>query len=51
MLLLNLSRFCAYISLQTLQFLLVGTQKYFLPAGSGYPCYATDHTMSALLTL
>jgi len=27
--LLHLPRFCAYFSLQTLQFLLVGVQKYF----------------------
>jgi len=38
--------FCSYrafapFSVQTLQFLLVGVQKYFLPRGAGHPSYAT----------
>jgi len=36
-LLLLLSYFCAYFSLQTLQFLLVGAQQDFFPPGAGYP--------------
>jgi len=36
------SRFRAYFSLQTLHFLLVGAQKYFLPPGAWHPSYATD---------
>jgi len=36
-----LPRICAYFSLQTMQFLLVRTQKSFLPQGAGYPRYAT----------
>jgi len=35
-------RFRTYFSLQLLQFLLVGAQKYFLPPGAWYPNYATD---------
>jgi len=41
--LLPYPRFCAYFSLQTLQFLLVGCKNSFFP-GRRYPCYATDHT-------
>jgi len=40
-LLLILPHFCAYLSLQTLQFLLTWAQEYFLPQGAGYPNYAT----------
>jgi len=29
----------------------VGEQKYFLLPDAGYPCYATDRAMSALITL
>jgi len=42
--------FCAYFSLQTLQFLLVGVQKYFLPRGAEYLCHTTDHALSSLIT-
>jgi len=35
-------RACAYFSLQILQCLLVGAQKYFLPPVAWYPSYATD---------
>jgi len=35
-----------YFSLQTLHFLLVGAQKYFLPRGVGYPRYATVATIN-----
>jgi len=40
-LLLLLPHFCTYFSLQTLQILRRGAQKYFLPQGAGYPSYAT----------
>jgi len=37
--------FCIFhaFSIQTLQFLLVGAQKYILPQSVGYPSYATDY--------
>jgi len=39
-LLLLLPHFYTYFSFQTLQFLLVGAQKYFLLQGAAYPSYA-----------
>jgi len=44
---LLLPHFCAYFSLQTLQFLLEGTQTYFLSRGAGYPSYATGTVIGA----
>jgi len=51
MLCFYLIRAFAPILLQILRFLSVGAQKYFLLPSAGYPCYATDHAVSALITL
>jgi len=44
---LHLPNLCSYFSLQTLEFLLEGAQKYFLPQGAGYPSYATGFISDA----
>jgi len=44
-------RFYTYFSFQTLQFLLVEAQIYFLPQGVGYPSYATGRGFSLTFLL
>jgi len=48
---LLLPHFCNYFSRQTLQFLLMGAQEYFLPQGAGYPSYVTDPQINVFVNI